>query len=85
MSKKIIITRKAEKDLNKLPANIKNKITQKIITLSKNPNALVNNITKLVGEKDLYRLRVGNYRVIYTDTLAILYIEKIKPRGKAYN
>ena len=39
------------------------------------------NIKKLKG-RDEYRLRVGRWRIIFTDSLRILYIEEIKKRNE---
>lgn len=54
------------------------RILSKIKILSANPKNLANNIKKLKGKyRDYYRLRVGEYRVIYSqenDRLVILII-----------
>ena len=39
------------------------------------------NVKKLKNRND-YRLRVGNWRVFFTDSLKILYIEEIKKRDE---
>jgi mRNA interferase RelE/StbE len=39
------------------------------------------NVKKLKNRND-YRLRVGNWRVLFTDSLKILYIEEIKKRDE---
>jgi len=39
------------------------------------------NVKKLKG-RDQYRLRVGKWRVIFTKSLEILYIEEVKRRGE---
>ncbi len=41
-------------------------------------------IKKLRGEKNLFRLRVGGWRVIYNEDGIVLLVLKIKPRGGAY-
>lgn len=41
-------------------------------------------IRPLSGYTDKYRLRVGEYRVIFMPTGEVLMIEKIGPRGKIY-
>ena len=47
-------------------------------------NALpLGDVKKLQG-KPLYRLRVGDYRVIFNKTGDILFIEKIDNRGQVY-
>ena len=46
--------------------------------------SLVNNVKALKGG-DGFRLRVGDYRVIYTETLIVLTIVKIGHRGGVYD
>ena len=41
-------------------------------------------IKKLQGYNNMYRLRVGNYRIIYKTTETGIYIEGVLPRGEAY-
>ncbi len=43
-------------------------------------------VKRLVGGDDLYRLRVGDWRVIFTrdDAVRVLTVERIAPRGDAY-
>ncbi|RLB16037.1 MAG: hypothetical protein DRG35_03375 [Deltaproteobacteria bacterium] len=42
------------------------------------------NVKKLKG-RDQYRLRVGKWRVIFTKSLEILYIEEVKRRDEHTN
>lgn len=45
-----------------------------------------NNIKALAGSKDVYRLRLGDWRVIFTidRNNGTLTVTKIRPRGSAY-
>lgn len=58
---KIIIKKKAKKFIDKLPKNERLRIAKAIEAL---PNG--EDIKKLKGYTDLLRLRVGDYRIIYT-------------------
>jgi mRNA interferase RelE/StbE len=53
-----------EKDLRQAPRPILNRVWAKIQALSQEP--IPRQSTKLAGAERLYRLRVGDYRVIYT-------------------
>jgi len=58
--------RKAIDDLKSIDKAHQRIIKEKLIILAKNPAALKQNIKKLKDTKDdYYRLRVGNYRVIF--------------------
>lgn len=77
-------TRQAVKDLKRLPRNDRVLILSKIQQLEGDPASLANNIKKLQGV-EAYRLRVGNYRVIYSAQGEILMVLRVAPRGSAYN
>ena len=73
---KLQITRKAEKELDKLPGSVAKNIAKQLFSLSKTPFPA--NSKKLQGQ-DNYRLRVGSFRVIYcveakTKTVTILRV-----------
>ena len=57
-----ILSKKAQKQLDKLPDNIAEPILNAILDLEENPRPVGNK--KLKG-RDGYRVRIGNYRVIY--------------------
>ena len=78
-------TKKAEKDLLKInredALRIKNKINQYIKT------PLGVDITKLEGYPDYYRIRQGNYRIVFTvlgNEIKIMQILSIKHRREVY-
>ena len=57
---------KALEDLEKINRAHQKIIKKKLLILAENPESLKNNIKKLSGVKEeLYRLRVGSYRVIF--------------------
>ncbi|MEH1864636.1 MAG: type II toxin-antitoxin system RelE/ParE family toxin [Nostoc sp.] len=80
----IEFTKGAIKQLNKLPSNIKNRIDSKILNLSTEPRP--NGVKKLKDEENTYRLRVGEYRVIYEiyDDILLISIIKVGHRSKVY-
>lgn len=78
----IIIKKKAKKFIDKLPMNEKRRVVAAIEQL---PNG--EDIKKLKGHSELMRLRVGNYRIIYTvdnGELVIIVIDAGN-RGEIYN
>ncbi|MEP4192617.1 MAG: type II toxin-antitoxin system RelE/ParE family toxin, partial [Sneathiella sp.] len=65
--KKITYTPSALKDLKKAPANIRNRIIAKMELFAEEPTSLKGNLKQLKGTtKVTYRLRVGDWRVIFT-------------------
>jgi mRNA interferase RelE/StbE len=63
MAYQVIIKRSAEKELDALSARVRERIVGHLLTLEDNPRPV--GIKKLQGE-DGFRLRVGDYRVLYT-------------------
>lgn len=81
----ILFSRDAIKVLRRMPRNTARLIRSKIDHLAQDPYAPNNNVKKLVGRPG-YRLRVGDWRGIYDfdNALRILSVERIAPRGGAY-
>jgi len=82
---KVNIRKSAIKELAKLPSNEALKITKELRNLIKNPRPV--GYKKLIGYKNLYRLRIGNYRVIYLidDEIQFIEITKIGNRKEIYD
>ena len=85
MSYSIVISEAALKQLIKIPTSFGNKIEKKINSLAENPRPV--GTKKLKGkDEDLYRIRVGDYRIIYTidDIVKIVDVRKIGHRKDVY-
>lgn len=80
---KIEIKKSAIKELNSIPQKDIQKIISKIQSLSSNPKP--QGCTKLTNRED-YRIRVGNYRIIYSinDDILIITVIKIGNRKEIY-
>lgn len=80
----IIMKRQPEKMLRRLPQNLGRRLDRAILSLIDNPQPA--NAKKLVGHDNLYRLRIGDWRVIYAikDDQLIILIIRIAPRGDVY-
>ncbi len=61
------------------------RIRVKIGQLADDPTSLANNVKALKGGAGLFRLRVGDWRVIYTEDLVVVLVIKVAPRGAAYD
>ena len=63
MTYQVIIKHSAEKELDALQANLHERIVKRLLALEENPRPTGSK--KLQGQES-YRLRVGDYRVLYT-------------------
>ena len=77
--------RQARNYLARLPTTIKRKIVTKLHEVKENPDDPTLDVDRLKGESG-FRLRVGQYRIIYTrhEDLLIIEVVKIRPRGDIY-
>ena len=80
----VTFARSARKELEALDSAIVNRIFPKIEALAKEPRPT--NCRKLRGERFLWRIRVGDYRVIYAiyDDKQVVDIVAVRHRSKAY-
>jgi len=76
MAYQLIILPKAEKALRKLSLEIFLKIDEAILELPNNPRPA--GCKKLSGFQDTYRIRVGNFRILYRNEDKELIIEVIR-------
>jgi mRNA interferase RelE/StbE len=83
MAMRIIYDKQAIKALTRMPATDARRIRQKVQQYAENPASLANNVKKLQGV-EYYRLRVGDWRVIFTEDGLIIDVIKIAGRGDVY-
>lgn len=81
--RRILYTRTALKQLASVPEPAATRIRSKIAQYAADPASLAGNVRKLQGREG-YRLRVGDYRVIFDDDGTILDILSLGPRGSVY-
>ena len=82
---RIEYSRDALKMLLRMPVNMARLIRTKIEQVAADPFAPNNNVKRLKG-MDAFRLRVGDWRVVYEiDRRAItIFVIRIGPRGSVY-
>ena len=81
---RITFSKRADKALRRIPRNIALIIRKKIKELAKNPHRM-RNVKQLTNHPG-YRLRVGDWRIIYTvnDNELLIHVINVKTRGEAY-
>lgn len=82
-SYKIEIKKSAAKEIEKLPKHEIKKIVEKIQSLSDDPRPQQ---SKKLSADERYRVRVGNYRILYEiqDDVLIVYVVKVGHRKDVY-
>jgi mRNA interferase RelE/StbE len=75
----------ARKALKAMPRNTARLVMEKIEALAADPMTPNNNVKKLTNHPG-YRLRVGDWRVVYTihEQALLIAVVRIAPRGDVY-
>jgi mRNA interferase RelE/StbE len=83
---KLAFLGKALDDFKKIDRAHQKIIREKLLILAGNPEALKNNIKRLAADEDLYRLRVGSYRIIFRkeERRLLILIIRIGHRKEIY-
>jgi len=86
---KLMISPEASKQLGDLQADIRANIVCSVKELVDNPiksraKADIKKLVKVKGKNSLFRLRVGEYRVIYEVSDGTVWISEIVKRSAAY-
>lgn len=80
---RVDLTSKARRQLSVLPKDVQKRIDLRLLALAGNPRPA--GVKKLQGQ-DRYRIRVGDYRVIYQiqDEVLLVLVVEIAHRREAY-
>ena len=80
----IVLERAAEKDLRRLSDQIHDRVIEGISALANDPRPV--GAKKLAGSKSNWRIRVGDYRVLYeiANIVRIVRVYRVRHRCDAY-
>jgi mRNA interferase RelE/StbE len=84
ISREIVYTRVATRALSRMPADLERLIRDKLRLYAADPDALANNVKALKGEGQRYRLRIGDWRAVFTVEADQVIIHDVGPRGSIY-
>ena len=81
---RVIVERSAEKDLRRLPLDMRFRVADALRSLADDPRPVGSR--KLAGTKHDWRIRVGDYRVIYelADSIRVVRVYRVRHRRDAY-
>jgi mRNA interferase RelE/StbE len=80
----VIVAHSAEKDLKRLSPAVRARVAPAILALATNPRPAGSR--KLAGSKSDWRIRVGDYRVVYeiADEIRIVRVNRVRHRREVY-
>ena len=75
----------AEKDIGGIAVVARTHIFSAIVALAENPRPV--GFKKMEGYRNLYRIRVGQYRIVYEidDKASLVIVAAVAARGKIYH
>jgi mRNA interferase RelE/StbE len=81
---KVVFARSARRELEGLEASVARRIIARVETLTTNPRPP--GCVKLQGAADLWRIRIGDYRVVYSidDDASLVDIRVVRHRRDLY-
>jgi len=81
---RIYLDGRAQKDLDRLPGNTLRRVLEALTARRENPRPL--GCLKLRGSEDAYRIRVGDYGVLYSvdDGAQTIRVWRVRHRREAY-
>lgn len=82
--KEVRYSKQALRTLRRMPRNTAERIAAKIAQYAADPQSLSANIKALTGEPGIFRLRVGDWRVLFAEDGTVIDIIRTAPRGAAY-
>jgi mRNA interferase RelE/StbE len=79
----VLIARSAEREIERLPTPVRRLVVRRIQALATEPRP--NGSQKLAGE-DKYRVRQGDYRIVYTieDAIVTVTVVRVAHRSDVY-
>lgn len=81
--KNVAYSRQAIKTLRRMPLPDATRIREKVASYAADPASQANNVKRLQGS-DGFRLRVGDWRVIFDENEVVIAVIKIGARGNVY-
>jgi len=78
------LTPAAERDLRGLSTDVQRRVVKKLRALATDPRP--SGVKKLAAEDDVYRIRVGDYRILYQieDAVLLVLVVRIRHRRNVY-
>ena len=85
MKYQVVIKQSAQKEIRVLPKSVMGRVVSKIKALAEEPRP--SGAKKLVGSDQTWRIRIGDYRVVYeiVDEVVTVTIVAVRYRKDAYS
>ncbi|MBW3670186.1 MAG: type II toxin-antitoxin system RelE/ParE family toxin [Acidobacteria bacterium] len=80
----VIVAASASREIEDLPRSVARRVYERLEALASEPRP--HGVKKLKGERELWRIRVGDYRVVYAidDDTRTIDVVRARHRSKVY-
>lgn len=85
MQRDVQYARDAAKALQRMDRARAKRIRDKLRQYADDPESLSNNVKALKGGDGLKRLRIGDWRAIFTEDMVVVMVIRIAARGSVYD
>jgi len=81
---RVLVERSAEKDIKRLSPDVRLRVAKVLRNLANDPRPVGSR--KLAGTKHDWRIRIGDYRVIYeiADVIRVVRVYRVRHRREVY-
>ena len=85
MKKEVLLSSKAQKEFKRLSPSARKRIKEALYKLASGYKHLdIKKLKGVDGREDLYRLRVGEYRIVYYPEKIAIKVIRIEHRSRGY-
>lgn len=83
--RRVEYSRDAVKALRRMDNSTSRRICNKVEQYAQDPASLANNVVTMKGGDGFKRMRVGDWRIIFTEDFVVLLVIRIAARGSVYD
>lgn len=86
MTRDILFSTRAQKEFKKLPVAVRERVKKALRTLASGSRQVdIKKLKGIGGREDLYRVRVGDYRITFYPESGCIKVIRIDHRSKGYS
>lgn len=85
MQRDVEYARDAAKALQRMDRATARRIRDKLCQYADDPEPVSNNVKVLKGGEGLKRLRIGDWRAIFTEDMVVVLVIRVAARGSVYD
>jgi mRNA interferase RelE/StbE len=85
LTREVLLSGPAERDLGRLPTDQRSRVRKGLLHFATTGRGDLKRLRGVNRGPDLFRLRIGNYRVVFELTAAQVRVTRIFHRGEGYD